>query len=202
MPAKEVTFVITTSSQQINFPWPNTPGQYPTITMNGAAFPAPAYGGNAPTGWLVVILDQTKDLTTPAAILFNQYVFVIPSGSSNSWMSTYQYTYGRMVRGLLTSGSPGSQLLIAASFGFDNNMPPTNDGFAAFLDYGAGPQLQKWATHCDTGSQVGNNTSWTSFPASYILAGANSMSYGQGYETYNFQPGPTSLTATFQTFGD
>lgn len=202
MPAKEVEFVITTSSQVINYPWPQTPVQYPKITWNGTAFPTPGQGGNAPTGWQVVVLDQTKDMTTPASILYNQYVNAFPTPNTNSWMSTYHYMYSVMVRRLLQSGNPGSQLLIAASFGLDNNMPPTNDGFAAMLDYGAGPQLQQWSTHCDTGSQVGNNTSWTSFPASYIMAGSNAMSYGQGYETYNFQAGTTSLTATFQTFGD
>lgn len=202
MPAKQVTFEITTSSQQINYPWPKTPVQYPSITMNGAAFPTPPQGGNAPTGWQVVILDQSQDLTTPGAILLNQYVNAFAASNTNSWMSTYHYMYSTALRRLLTSGNPGNQLLITASFGLDNNMPPTNDGFAAFIDYGAGPQLQQWATHCDTGSQVGNNTSWTSIPASYIMAGANSMSYGQGYETYNRQAGPTSLTATFQTFGD
>jgi hypothetical protein len=202
VPAKEVEFVITTQSQEISYPWPQSPVQYPKITMNGAAFPTPPQGGNDPTGWQVVILDQTKDLTTPDAILLNQYINAVPALNSNSWMSTYQYMYSMTLRRLLTSGNPGYQLLIAASFGLDNNMPPTNDGFAAFLDYGAGPLLQQWATHCDTGSQVGNNTSWTSFPASYILAGSNSQSYGQGYEAYNFNSGPTSLTATFQTFGD
>jgi hypothetical protein len=202
VPEKQVEFVITTSSQEIDYPWPKTPVQYPEITMNGAAFPTPPQGGIAPTGWQVVILDQTQDMTTPGAILFNQYVNAFAAMDSNSWMSTYHYMYSTIVRSLLTSGSPGSQLLLAASYGLDNNMPPTNDGFEAFLDYGAGPQLQQWATHCDTGSQVDNNTSWVAFPASYILAGSNSLSYGQGYETYNFQSGTTSLTATFQTFGD
>ena len=201
MPVKQVEVSITTQSQQINFPWPPPPVAYPKITMNGQPFPTPPQGGNAPTGWQVVVLDQSKDITTPAAILANLYVNAFPQ-NGNSWMSTYQYMYSRTVRTLLTSGNPGNQILFLVSFGLDNNMPPTNDGFQRFIDYGAGAPLQQWATHCDTGSQVGNNTSWTSFPASYILIGAESFSYGQGKEIYNFASGPTTLTATLQTFGD
>jgi hypothetical protein len=199
VPQKQVDLEIKTSSQVINYPWPQTPPAYPQITMNGAALPKP--GGNAPTGYQVVVLDSSQDITTPGAIVSNQAVTVFPTSGSNSWMSTYQYVYSRMVRQILTSGNPGSQLIIVASFGMDNNMPPTNDAFGKLVDYGAGPQLQKWATHCDTGSQVGNSTSWVSFPTNYIFVGREFFSYGQGSEAYATGPS-ASLSVTLQTFGD
>jgi hypothetical protein len=138
VPAKEVVFAIATTSQVVNYPWPQSPVQYPKITMNGAEFPTPPQGGNVPTGWQIVILDQAQDITTPGAILYNQYVNAFAAPNSNSWFSTYHYMYSTTVRRLLTSGNPGSQLLLAASFGLDNNMPPTNDGFEAFLTTGPG----------------------------------------------------------------
>jgi hypothetical protein len=98
------------------------------------------------------------------------------------------FSISKMVRQILTSGDTGKQLVFVASYGMDNNMPPSNEAFEVLLDYGAGPELQYWATHCDTGGQVGNPTSWVSFPTNYIFVGAEALSYGQGWENYVHRP--------------
>jgi hypothetical protein len=165
----------------------------PQITMNGVALPTPT-PPYMPTGFQMVIIDPTKDITNPASILLNEYLSVFASPNSNDWGSTYHYMYAAMVRGHLNSGNIEQQLVILASYGLDNNMPPTNDGYALMMDIGAGSQLQYWETHCDAGSQVGNPTSWVSFPANYILVGYIAYGYGQGSEIYQSGAGPLTTT--------
>jgi hypothetical protein len=81
------------------------------------------------------------------------------------------------------------------SFGLDNNMPPTTDCYQYLLEQGAGATLQLWEKTADSGSQVANSTSWTSFPANYILLGGTAYSYGGGYELHE-QGDPVTSTLT------
>jgi hypothetical protein len=192
----QVQLQIATTSQVMyfnNLPKPNPP----RITMNGVAIPSPAVPPQNPAGWQVVIIDQTKDITNPASIITNQYISLFAS-NNNSWWNTYQYLYSSMLWNQLNSGNIQQQLIFLASFGLDNNMPPTNDAYNMMMDIGAGSQLQSWQTHCDIGSQVGNPTSWISFPANYILVGYVANSYAQGSEIYQTGAGPltTTLNAT------
>jgi hypothetical protein len=198
MPIEKVEVVVTTSSQEMqynNLP----PAQPPKITMNGQPVGQIAQPPYMPTGWQMLILDPTKDMKTPAAVLSNAYIQLTPAPGSNSWMSTYQYMYNRMVRQSLVSGNYEQQILIVASFGLDANTPPTSDALHLLLDFGAGSRLQYWETHCDVGSQVGNNTSWTSFPANYIFVGSSSWSYGQGAEIFERQSSGNSVQSTLTT---
>jgi hypothetical protein len=193
----QVQLQIVTNSQVMyfnNLPKPNPP----KITMNGVALPTPPVPPSNPAGWQVVIIDPTKDITNPASIITNQYISLFPDNNGNGWWDTYQYLYSNMVTSRLNSGNVEQQLLLIASFGLDNNMPPTNDAYSMMMDIGAGSQVQYWETHCDVGSQVGNPTSWISFPANYILVGYVANSYGQGYEIYQNGSGPlaTTLNAT------
>lgn len=203
MPMEKVEVVVSTSSQVMQYnQLPKA--QPPKITMNGQPVGQIAQPPYMPTGWQVLILDPTKDMKTPAAVLSNSYTQLTPASGSNSWMSTYQYMYSRMLRQHLVSGNFEQQILIVASFGLDANTPPTNDAMRLLLDYGAGPRLQYWETHVDVGSQVGNNTSWTSFPANYIFVGSSSWSYGQGAEVYDrassSAPVQSTLTTTLTNF--
>lgn len=202
MPMEKVEVVVTTSSQVMYYnQLPKA--QPPKITMNGqpvGQLPQP----NMPTGWQVLILDPTKDMKTPAAVLSNVYILLYPASGSNFWMSTYHYMYARMLRQSLISGNFEQQVVIIASFGLDQNTPPTNDGMGFLLDYGAGPRLQYWETHVDIGSQVSNDTSWTSFPANYLFVGVSSMGYGQGAEVFDratsSSPIQSTLTTTLTNF--
>jgi hypothetical protein len=171
----------------------------PVITMNGNPIPAPQPTG-ALTGWQLIIIDASKDYTNPGSILFNSYISLY-GGQTNSWMNTYQYMYSRMCWDVFNSGNIDQQLLIVVSYGLDNNMPPTNDGYEMLLGAGAGEQLQYWQTHCDPGSQVGNVNSWVSFPANYILVGFSALTYNQGNELYQSGgqgPVTSKLSVTLQ----
>lgn len=203
MPMEKVEVVVTTSSQVMQFNQ-LPPAQPPKITMNGQQVGQIAQPPYMPTGWQMLILDPTKDMKTPAAVLSNVYIQLTPASGSNSWMSTYQFMYNRMLRQRLISGNFEQQIVILASFGLDANTPPTNDAMGLLLEYGAGPRLQYWETHVDIGSQVGNNTSWTSFPANYIFVGSSSWSYGQGAEVFDratsSSPVQSTLTTTLTNF--
>ena len=197
MPMQRVEVSITTASQVMQY---NSlpPAQVPKITMNGKPV-AQMQAPNMPTGWQVLILDPTKDITSPAAILSNRYITLYPASGSNFWMSTYQYMYTGMVRQQLISGNFEQQIVIVASFGLDANTPPTSDAMRLLLEYGAGQQLQTWETHVDVGSQVSNNNSWTSFPANYIFVGLSSLSYGQGAEIWERATSSAPIQSTLNT---
>lgn len=204
VPMTKVELAITTTSQVMMFN--NLPAaQPPKITMDGKPVGQIAQKPSNPTGWQILILDPTKDITTPAAVLENRYISLYPAQGSNFWMSTYQFMYTQMLRRSYLAGNYEQQILIVASYGLDANTPPTNDGLGLLLDYGAGPRLQYWETHVDVGSQVANGTSWTSFPANYIFVGSSSLAYGQGAEIFeratSNSPITSTLTTTLTNFG-
>ena len=188
---------ISTSSQVINYS-PNAPNfppaQLPVITINGNPIPAPPMP-NTPTGFQVVVFDSSKEITDPTAIIANTCIPVF-ANNGNNWWNTYQYCYSGICSTLLTSGNIDEQTIIVASYGMDNNMAPTNDALQMLMAYGADGQLQYWETHCDAGSQVGNPTSWTAFPISYILFGASGWGYGNGTELYDSNSGTAKLAVT------
>jgi hypothetical protein len=172
----EATIEISTTSQQMSTY--EEAGVAPKITMNGVPFaelPTP----DLPTGYQVVAIDAAGDLTDPANILLNTYIFCEQDGGD--WGGTYQYMYAQMINAVLTAGNYEQQLLLIASFGLDADMPPSNDGLEFLLDRGAGPQLQTWETTVDKGSQSGG---WVGMPASYILIGNSGFAYGQGTEVF------------------
>ncbi|HEX8647869.1 MAG TPA: hypothetical protein VF715_13290 [Thermoleophilaceae bacterium] len=184
----EVTFQVSTTSQQI--PKFNTPPTVPKITMNGNPFPTPSRG--IPTnssGWQLIVLDSTSDLTNPANIRVNQY-FPLFASDSGYWTQTYQWTYNSIGRFLLAAGNPETQFVILASYGWDNNAPPTSFMLQQLLNIGAGPLVQNWTMHSDAGSEVG----WVSFPSAYVLIGGSSYQYGLGEEDFQFK-GNSPVTA-------
>lgn len=186
---------ITTSSHAFNFSNPFPPATVPKIVIDDVTLPPPRSAPGTPTGYQVLVFDSTKRMSDPTALLANEYACVYPSGNTNSWMDTYQGAYEYICSIILNAGNVDQQIRIIASFGLDKNMPPTNDALGLMLQSGAGAQLQYWEQHCDTGSQVGNNTSWVAFPASYILLGASAWGYGQGFETYLSTAGTATLAA-------
>ncbi|HVT10985.1 MAG TPA: hypothetical protein VHE55_01855 [Fimbriimonadaceae bacterium] len=192
--SSSVNVEIVTSSQVINYPF-KSPGTPPKITLNGQTIPSPGQL-NFPTGFQIVVFNSVMDITSPAAILANNYQFVVPYGDTSSWAQTIQYTYAGIVETILTAGNTNNQIIMLASFGLDLNMCPTNEALSTLLNYGANSKLQYWDTHADCGSQVGNSTSWTSFPASYIMIGGSGWGYGNGYETLLTSAGQATLTAT------
>ncbi len=166
--------------------------QPPQITMNGNPFPTPKYPPSIPSGWQVVVLDSTMDMTDPASIRFNQYIPLIPD-SSGFWSDTYQWTYDDIGRALLSSGNLDTQLVFLASFGWDMNAPPVAFQLQQFLDMGGGAGAQTWETSVDRGSE--NN--WVGEAGCYILIGGSSYDYGEGHEVYEY-PGTSPVTATLQ----
>ena len=175
----EVALDIVTTSQQIAS-W-KTPATPPKITMNGNPFPAPSQGTATSSGFQLVVLDASKDMTDPASIRVNAY-FPLYSDSSGYWSDTYAWTYNNLGRYLLAAGDPETQLVFLASYGWDNNAPPTSFMLQQLLDIGAGPLVQGWTLHTDAGSEAG----WISFPCAYVLVGGSSYEYGLGHEAFTF----------------
>lgn len=194
---KEVTFEVNTSSKVMDFDSLPTPTP-PELKINGVVVPlkqAPTW----PTGFRVTVINSAENYADPNSILLDALYYVAGSGTSNLWANTYQEVYQHMVHGVLSAGNINQQLLIMSSFGLDANMPPTNGAYRMAIESGAGSQLQHWETSVDIGSQVGNSTSWVSFPANYILIGFAAWSYGQGFEKYDqngTNPVNSTLTAT------
>jgi hypothetical protein len=175
----QVTIEITTQSQVMQFGQLPKP-QLPTITLNGNPLPAPQ-APYLPSGFQVAILDKAQDITQPAAIMSNQCHQMVEQ--NNSWGAYYQFMYRNCIKQLLTSGDPGRQLVIVASFGMEMNAPPTVDGCREFLDLGADGQLQQWIIDAvDAGSQPGDYL--TAYPVNYILVGSPDNSYGEGSEIW------------------
>ncbi len=191
MPIKKVEISVTTQSQPMQ--WGRLPNPNPPkITMNGK--PVADTQAFVSVGWKLLVIDATKDITNPASYLFSDYIY-LPSDGHN-WMGTYQRMYSSMLRDIYVSGNVNQQLVILASYGLDNNMPPTNDMLPVLLELGAGPTLQYWETHCNPGSEVGNPEAYVSFPANYILIGYSSWTYGQGYEQHDTAQGSMPVTST------
>ena len=183
----QVTVDIVTTSQVID-KW-NVPPQVPKITMNGNPFPQPAAPGAA-TGWQLVVLDSSMDMTDPASIRYNEFLVLYPD-SSGDWSDTYGSMYDNIVRQVLLSGDLESQLVFLVSYGLDANAPPPTGALQYMLEAGAGPQLQQWERSVDIGSETSD---WTTYPACYIMIGGSSYSYGEGHEVYE-NPGTTPVTA-------
>lgn len=189
----EVTVEIVTTSK-VNPKW-NTPAQVPKITLNGNPFPTPKNGVPGLTsGWQLVVIDSTKDMTDPASTLVNAY-FVLTPDSAGYWNDTYGWTYDNMGRYILGAGDPDTQLVFLASYGWDQNAPPTAFFLQQMLGLGAGKGAQQWALYSDRGSEVG----WVSFPTSYILIGGSAFEYGLGHEAFadpgNGQQATAQVTA-------
>ncbi|HKV40840.1 MAG TPA: hypothetical protein VJX67_16630 [Blastocatellia bacterium] len=196
----QATLTISTQSQTIK--WspkdPHLPKpQPPRIAIDGKVI-VPAQGPASPTGFQMVIMDATQNPSNPSAILLNRYITVFSaSEDSNNWSSTYDGVYYRIRENVLTTGDINEQILILASFGLDRGMAPDPDALEMFLAYGAGAQLQLWETTADIGSQVGDPTSWTTFPTNYILVGGSSLGYKQGTEVYaTSNQAPVNSTVT------
>ena len=199
MSVQQVTFEVTTTSEIIQN-W-NQQASPPQITINGNALPAPSNQPYTASGWQVVVFDQTKDLTQPASILSNFYIVL--QQDNGSWVGLYEAMYVQMARQLLTSGNVDTQLVIAATYGLDANVPPTTDALELLFPYGAGPQIQQWVIDAvDAGSEGGD---WTGFPVNYVLIGASALNYGEGTEGYELSSGgqqiKTSVSAQFANPG-
>jgi len=182
----QISIQVATSSQVMN--WSPVPpflpaAQPPAITVNGLAI-QPSTTAPTPTGFQLVVFDITQTIPTPASILVNEWLSVFPAGNDSNLWTYYGSIYEGLVNDLLSYGNPANQLMILASFGLDADMAPDNEAYATMFNYGGGNQLQTWMKSCDPGSQLGNPTSWVSFPANYILVGLAGVGYGGGSEIY------------------
>jgi hypothetical protein len=168
-------------------------GQAPTITMNGAPF-AQLAPPEFSSGFQLVVINSTADLTDPANIVLNYYIQL--QSDDGLWDSTYGYMYIQMVNAILTAGNTEQQLLLIASFGMDAGAQPTTDALGFLLARGAGPGIQQWDLMPDRGSQ-GNG--WVSAPVSYILVGGSAYGYGAGAEALvanGGEPAPASVSVS------
>ncbi|MEW6130061.1 MAG: hypothetical protein AB1757_23705 [Acidobacteriota bacterium] len=189
-PPSQVLIEIATQSQAMNY---NTPAQVPKITLNGTPIPSPGYTPNSPTGYQIVVINSSQDYTNPASILINEYLMLFPQENTTWWSSTYQYMYAGMLFQQLNGGNIEQQLILLASYGLDNNMPPSNDAYQMLLGLGAGATLQNWETHCDAGS-MGGPMNWVNQPANYLFVGMSNYGYGEGYEKQ--ETGESSIVST------
>ncbi|HEX8083731.1 MAG TPA: hypothetical protein VF529_05530 [Solirubrobacteraceae bacterium] len=194
MAVSQVAVEITTTSQSQKTWQPS--GTPPKITMNGNPFPQPK-GPNGSSGLQVVVIDPAMDITSPAAIRTNMYL-MLPN-VDGSWMSYYQGMWTRMAAQIYTAGNTNQQIVFLATFGMDVNAAPSAEALELLIELGAGPQIQKWWTSVDVGSQSGQ---WVAYPGNYILIGQPQYGYGEGYETYQVggDPVTTSLSATLTNF--
>jgi hypothetical protein len=194
MAPSEVTITVTTGSQVIPKGM-GTPPTLPKIALNGAPLPSLPNPGYT-SGFQVVVLDVTQDITQPAAILSNQYRALF-ADDGNSWWDTYVAMYDAIKRQILSSGNPEAQLVILASYGMDANAAPTPDIMDTLQSLGAGQPLQHWETSVDIGSGGGSFISW---PANYLFIGRSQIGYGQATELFDFpgnqNPVQSSITAT------
>ncbi|MDQ3936008.1 MAG: hypothetical protein M3340_15410 [Actinomycetota bacterium] len=187
----EVALEIVTTSQVS--PTYKTPPTLPKITMNGNPFPTPGWTPSSLfSGWQLVVLDSSMDMTDPASIRVNNYIPLTPD-QSGYWSDTYGWVYDGIGRALLSAGDLESQRVFLASYGWDMNAPPTAFMLQQLLDMGGGKGAQYWETHVDRGSE----NQWCSNPGCYILVGGSSYSYGEGHEVYDY-PGTSPVTATLQ----
>ena len=191
----QVTLDIVATSQPSNtYKDPATP---PKITMNGNQFPAPSRPPATASGWQLVVIDSSKDMTDPASVIFNQYLGLYPD-DNGFWYDTYNWTYDSVGRFLLASGDPDDQLVLLANYGWDQNAPPTAFMLQLLMKIGGGPAIQKWALTQDRGSE----SSWTAFPTAYALIGGSSYQYGLGHEAYGFQGNTTATAHVNATLGN
>ena len=196
MPIETVEISVTTQSQPMK--WGNLPKpDPPKITMNGNLVANnQAY---ASVGWKLLIMDATKDITNPSSYLYNGYLGLTSDGQY--WNTTYGYMYNGIYKALYVSGNVNQQLVILASYGMDNNMPPTREMMPEILELGGGARFQYWETHCDPGSIGGGPNAYISAPVNYLLVGYSSFQYGQGWEKFESgggKPVTSTLSATVQ----
>ncbi len=195
-----VPLVITTSSRYIQYSPDMKGAQLPSITLGGQAL-TPAQTTTWPTGYQMVLLDVVGTIG-PEDVRLNKYYPVESNpGGGHSWMQSYVWTYQRMLHDILISGNTANYLLILASYGLDNNMPPTDAFLQLLLAAGAGTTTQKWLTHCTPGSQPGDQKVWVSNPANYIFVGYSPSYYGMAkgelHETGDYQhPVSSTLSIT------
>lgn len=151
-----------------------------------------------PTGLQLVVLDAYKDMTKPASILRNEYIFV--NSDHGQWSATYTRTWTRMVHDILMSGDVHAQIVFLATYGIDANMFPTNEAVETLFELGAGSKLQYWGAHSVPGVEPSAPGSYVETPTNYVIIGYSSYKYGQGYEAHDNPGGQgpvtTNLTAT------
>ncbi|HEV2814776.1 MAG TPA: hypothetical protein VGW10_16085 [Solirubrobacteraceae bacterium] len=199
MGISEVKVAITTTSQQQKTP--GSTGAPPKITMNGNPFPTPQGPPSGPwpnfsSGLQVVVIDPTLDITKPAAIRSNKY-WPLPNRDGD-WMSYYHAMWDHMASQIYTSGNTSQQIVFVATFGMDVNAAPAAEELELLILLGGGPQLQKWWTSVDVGSQSGQ---WVARPGNYILVGQPQYSYGSAPEVYQTgNPVSTTLNATLTNY--
>jgi hypothetical protein len=183
----QVTVDITATSNVCNTY--NDPPTLPQITLDGTPLQAPGNKPPTASGWQLVVIDSSKDMTDPSSIIFNSYVGLYPD-NNGFWYDTYGYMYDHIGRFLLASGSPDDQLLFLATYNMDQNAPPSAFFLELLMSKGAGKMLQGWSLTTDAGSENG----WCSFPTAYALIGGGSYQYGLGHEAYG-APGASTATA-------
>ncbi|MFD1674179.1 MAC/perforin domain-containing protein [Alicyclobacillus fodiniaquatilis] len=185
---------IYTASNIISWPYVDSPVT-PTITLGEQLVP------NEPAatacGYQVIVLDSAK-LSDTSAVLFNRY-YTLPK--VQSWGQVYPNMYNEMLTDLKNNNLvKNGNVLVLASFGMDNDMPPTNAMFGFLESAGAGETVADWINNCDPGSQVGNNYSWVSFPVVYVLVGMFNSGPGTGVEFFGNAHGDSQINANLEVF--
>lgn len=193
---QEVPISINTWSQPISIPWPAP--KPPEIRL-GSELLLPAQKPSSPSGFQLVLLDPTEDITQPSAIRANEYVCFFSKDNTHQWVTTYNYTYAQVVTVASISGNPFDNILIVASFGLDAGMAPTNAFLRLLLAAGAGRGVQAWEHYPDIGSQVANPDSWVSRPANYLFVGVPGLPFDNPFgEVYDLAESETPVSSSLQ----
>jgi hypothetical protein len=118
----------------------------PTVILGRQIKPATPPATTA--GWQITILDR-KNVLDDSGIKFNRYYTVDP----DNWDSQYEQMYADMTRDIQASGFfDNDHLLIAVSWGLDQDCVPTSDFYGLLRACGGGKNLVYWENNFSPGS--------------------------------------------------
>lgn len=156
--------------------WPiNISPQPPKIALGDLV--TPASPPNSVAGWQIVVI-QGGNITDPQDIVLNNY-YTVPDDQL-AWTGTYTQMYDQIVADVVNGDlNQEGNLLIAVSFGLDQNMCPSSDMVSLLQSAGAAGVVQSWVSTSDCGSGVGNPNIWVNIPAAYACVGT----FGHGADS-------------------
>ncbi|WP_018653146.1 MAC/perforin domain-containing protein [Actinomadura flavalba] len=158
----------------------------PAVSLGRLVEPAapPEYN----VGYQAIVLDGNRDITQPAAVLFDRYYSI----DNGNWPATYEAMYGEMARDLKAAPLQTSgNILVLAGFNLNWDAVPTPAFLQVMRAAGAGDQLTHWIDTADPGSRVGT-------PANIVMVGILGQGIGSAVEamtseTWSDKPIPAQL---------
>lgn len=145
-------------------------GLLPSVILDGEALVP--QNPSLDHGFQMIVLKR-NDISAKGVVL-NKYYGFQDTRSSSGFQAMYQSMLDDIVKGGYRSNQ---YVLILASYGMDQNAPPTANIVPTLFSAGAGKRLEYWLTNSDPGSTFTNN-------AAYILVGIFEAGRRTGVETF------------------